>query len=267
MLDSLKMYRAYAAQSLKSQLEYRGSFIFQGLAQFFLISAEYLGVWSLFHRFGSIGGWSLEEISLFYGMVSIGFALSQTVSGGFERAGELIRSGELDRILTRPRSTELQLFGMDLSLRRSGRLVTGILVLLYGIGELKLEISLPVAFVFFWTLAGTASLFCGLMLIQAGISIWTIETLEIMNTLTYGGQETARYPLPVYSAPFRRFFTYVVPLGCVSYYPVLFILGKADPLGSPSWIQPLTPAAGFLFFAAALLFWRFALRHYQSTGS
>ena len=37
-----------------------------------------------------------------------------------------------------------------------------------------------------WTICGNAVLFIGLITIQAAISFWTIESLEIMNTLTYG---------------------------------------------------------------------------------
>ena len=54
-----------------------------------------------------------------------------------------------------------------------------------------------------------------------------LESLEIGNTLTYGGVEAARYPLDIY-AWFRNFLTFVVPLGCVSYFPVAAVLGHAD---------------------------------------
>lgn len=266
MIDSLKLYGRYAAQSLKSQMEYRKSFFLQTLAQIFIIAAEFFGVWSLFSRFGNIRGWTLAEASVFYGMISIGFSISQIFSGGFETAGQLIKMGELDRILLRPRSTELQLFGARLSLRRMGRFVVGTFVLLYGFRELAWQPSIDKSVLLLWAVSGSAALFCGLMIVQASISVWTIESLEIMNTLTYGGQETGRYPVSIYSEPFRRFFTFVVPLACVNYYPVIYILGKDDPLGSPVLLQILSPAAGFLFLGAAVLFWRFALRHYKSAG-
>ena len=40
---------------------------------------------------------------------------------------------------------------------------------------------------------------------------WTTESLELMNILTYGGVETASYPLPIYHRVFRRFFTAQAP--------------------------------------------------------
>ena len=88
-----------------------------------------------------------------------------------------------------------------------------------------------------------------------------------MNTLTYGGVETASYPLAIYQPGFRRFFTFVVPLGCISYFPAVAILGVDDPLGTSRLFQALAPLAGVVFFAVALFSWRFGIRHYTSTGS
>jgi ABC-2 type transport system permease protein len=57
-----------------------------------------------------------------------------------------------------------------------------------------------------------------------------------------------------------------VPIGCVTYLPMLAAMGRADPLGSPAWIQPLAPLAGFAFLALSLCVWRFGLKHYTSAG-
>ena len=114
---------------------------------------------------------------------------------------------------------------------------------------------------------GGAFLFYGIIVLQATLAFWTTESLEIMNTMTYGGVQTAQYPLSIYRDWFRRFFTYVVPLAAVTYYPTLIVVGHADPLGSPAWVGWFSPLLGPLFFALALQAWRLGLRHYSSTGS
>jgi ABC-2 type transport system permease protein len=65
----------------------------------------------------------------------------------------------------------------------------------------------------------------------------------------------------------RRFFTFVVPLACVSYVPVRGVLGGDGPPGSPRWFQYLAPAFGILFLSAALVLRKWGIRHYTSTGS
>ena len=93
------------------------------------------------------------------------------------------------------------------------------------------------------------------------------QTLEIVNTVSYGGVETAQYPLSIYRPWFRHFFTFVVPWATVSYFPALAILDKPDPLGSPLWFQYAAPVIGLVFLIVCLRVWEFGVRHYLSTGS
>ena len=45
----------------------------------------------------------------------------------------------------------------------------------------------------------------------------TVESIEIVNCLTYGGIETAQFPLSIYRPWFRSFFTFVVPLVAINW--------------------------------------------------
>lgn len=67
---------------------------------------------------------------------------------------------------------------------------------------------------------------------------------------------------------FRRFFTFVVPLACVSYFPALAILDRQDDfLHTARWFHCTAPLAGVLFLLMMLQFWKFGVRRYRSTGS
>lgn len=88
-----------------------------------------------------------------------------------------------------------------------------------------------------------------------------------MNTTTYGGVETAQFPISIYREWFRRFFIYVIPLAGVTYFPAVALIGKQDPLGTSRLLQYLAPLSGPLFLAATLQLWRIGVRHYRSTGS
>ncbi len=79
--------------------------------------------------------------------------------------------------------------------------------------------------------------------------------------------QTAQYPISIFPEGMRRFFTFVVPLACVNYFPILLVLGKPDPFGSPRWFQAVSPAAGLFFLQAAVTIWRMGIRRYSSTGS
>jgi ABC-2 type transport system permease protein len=118
-----------------------------------------------------------------------------------------------------------------------------------------------------FAVAGGVALFSGILVLQATLAFWTVESLEVVNALTYGGVKAGQYPLDIYTRWFRDFLTFVVPLGCVSYFPVAAVLGHANRTDAPDWLLPLTPMVGFLFLAGSLWVWRFGVRRYTSTGS
>ena len=118
-----------------------------------------------------------------------------------------------------------------------------------------------------FAVAGGVALFSGLLILQATLSFWTVESLEAVNILTYGGEAAAEYPLNVYAGWFRTFLIWVVPIGCISYLPMLAALGRADPLGAPALDRAAGAVAGFLFLGLALFTWRFGVRHYASSGA
>ncbi len=106
-----------------------------------------------------------------------------------------------------------------------------------------------------------------MIVLQATTAFWTIESLELFNILTYGGVETAQYPINIYRSWFRRFFTFVVPLACINYFPMHAFLGRIDPLGSTPLFQWLSPLLGVAFLLVSLQIWKIGVRHYCSTGS
>jgi ABC-2 type transport system permease protein len=118
--------------------------------------------------------------------------------------------------------------------------------------------------VIIFSVLSAASLFFGLLIAQATIAFWIVETEELMNITTYGGMLTGQFPLTIYNKGFRLIFTFLVPIACVAYYPIATLL-KHTTL--PLSLGLATPLAGFLFLWLARKFWHVGVRHYVSTGS
>jgi ABC-2 type transport system permease protein len=267
MPERLALYWQFVVMSLKSQMQYRTSFVFSALGQFLNTTIEIIGIWALFERFGGLAQWTLPQVAMFYGVVQSAFAIADALSSGFDQFSACLKAGEFDRLLLRPRGTVLQLMGHELALRRIGRLLQGMIVLGWAIWQLDVPWGWSQAGLLLFTILGGVCLFFGLIVMQATLAFWTTETLELMNIMTYGGIETAQYPLAIYQPAFRRFFTLVVPLACVAYFPVVALLGIADPLGTSRTFQRLAPLAGIGFLWLALQGWKYGVRHYTSTGS
>ncbi len=266
-MNTLRLYWRYVSISIKSQMEYKVSFLLQLIGNLLGTAIEFFGIWALFSRFNQIGGWTLAEVALFYGLVNLAFAVADAMGYGFDAFGKMIRTGDFDRLLLRPRSTVLQLLGIEFTLKRIGRFSQGLVVLAWALSTLQIPLTLST----FWLLSsafiGSIALFMGIVILQATLTFWTIESLEIMNILTYGGVETAQYPFSIYSKWLQRFFTFLIPLACVSYFPLLAVLNKADDFSVPLWWCYVSPIAGLLFLSGTLKLWQMGERYYCSTGS
>jgi ABC-2 type transport system permease protein len=267
MPGALRLYGRYVRASIRSQLAYRASLVMSAIGVFLITASEFVAVWALFDRFGQVRGWTLPEIALFYGMISITWALCDALGRGFELFGTMIKEGNFDRLLLRPRSTVLQLLGQELTLRRVGRLLQGMLVLGYAASAGTIDWSFGRVGLLVGAIACGVCAFLGVIVLQATSAFWTVDSLEVWNAFTYGGVTMSQYPLAIYRSWFRALFTYAIPLGCVNYFPGVAILGRADPLGTPAFVGWIAPLAGPVFLTLCLQVWRIGVRHYRSTGS
>ncbi len=266
-MDSIKLYFKYVRFNIESQLQYKASFIMMSIGHFLITFIEFLGVWVLFQRFGDINGFKLEEVALFYGIVNMAFSITEGWTRGFDVFPRLVRTGDFDRILLRPRTTVLQILGHDFQIMRIGRFVQGLVVLIWAILKLNIKWSLSKSILLIGSIIGGNFLFSGFIVLQATISFWSVQSLEIVNSFTYGGVQAAQYPISIYKPWFRKILIYIIPLATVNYFPAMNILGKVDSLGYPTWMGWASPFFGLAFFILSLLIWKFGVRHYTSTGS
>jgi len=267
-MTNWQLYWRYLGVAIRSQMQYRWSFLMMSAGTFIINAVEFLGIWVLFTRFGMIRGWRLAEIALLYGMVNTAFAIADAFARGFDVLDRLIRSGDFDRLLLRPRSLPLQIAGREFAAFRIGRFLQGLLVLVWAASALDVHWTPGAVLLLPAAILGGACLFSGLFVLQATLAFWTVESLEVANVFTYGGVFSSQYPLSIYRRWFRTFFTFVVPLASVNYFPAITILGRRDEaLGLPTWLGWGAPVCGVTFLLLSLRVWRLGVRHYCSTGS
>ena len=266
-MGPVRLYLRYVGFSVRAQLEYRASAIMLSVGQLLLTGMEFFAVWALFDRFGDLEGWTLPQVALLYGMANVAFGVAEIVARGFDLFPRLVKSGEFDRLLLRPRHTALQVAATDVYVFRIGRLVQGLAVLVWAVASLDIAWSVPKGALLVVAIGSGTAIFSGLLILQATLAFWTTEGLEVANTLTYGGVETTQYPLSIYAGWLKGLFTFVVPLACMNYLPALAITGHPEGSTVPTWLPWCAPLVGFLFLLVCLRIWAFGVRHYRSTGS
>jgi ABC-2 type transport system permease protein len=269
LLFHLGAYRRLLSVQIRSQMQYRLAFVLDAAASLVFLGLFFAALALVMARFGGLGGWALGEVAFLWGTVEVAFGIMDMVFSGFDPGtfGARVRRGTFDQLLLRPVNITVQVLGDDFALRRLGRIAQGLLI--FGVALQLAEIQWTLGKVLYLPLIilGMIAFFGGLFVIGSTITFWTVETVETMNILTYGGSEMMQYPMHIYPTPLRRFFTYVIPAIFLNYYPALYFLDKPDPLGLPVALRFVSPLVGLSVLLLGLAFWRFGIRHYQSTGT
>lgn len=260
----MRLYFKYVQILLKSQMQYRTSFWLLSFGQFFVPFAVFAGLYFMFERFGQLKGWLFFEVALCFAVIHLAFAISECCARGFDAFSTLVVKGEFDRILVRPQNTIVQVLGSRFEFTRVGRLIQGLVILIWSMVNLTIEWNIIKIVVLILMVISGIFVFTGIFILGATLCFWTIQGLEVTNIFTDGGREMAQYPLNIYKKWVTRFFTFVIPFGCVNYLPLMYLLDKAN--GNQLFYM-LTPFLGIIFIVPCLLLWRIGVKHYRSTGS
>ncbi len=261
-MDNTKLYWKYVGMNIKSQLEYKASFILNFINQFILFFTYYFTVISLFTRFKVLEEYTMYEVLLIFSIFQIAFSINEVFARGIDDFHKLIIKGGLDRLLTRPRPIILQALGFDFALAKLAKLLQAIILFIIAIIKLNIVFTIDKVLCILFMIIGATVLFFSIFLIGAAFTFITIQGLEFINVFTYGGREMSQYPINIYHKFFRIFFTYVLPFGLINYYPLLYIIGKNN---NPLFVVlPLIP---IIHLIIAIYIFNKALEKYTSTGS
>jgi ABC-2 type transport system permease protein len=263
----LGVYRRLVGARIRSQLQYRLSFALNLAGAALIAFLDFAAILVLFTQVDALGDWSVAEVAFLYGISSLAFALTDLAIGHLDLLPRMIREGELDGILTRPLGSLFQVVASDFALRRLGKAFQGLAVLVVALVELEVDWTLGRAAMLVVMVSAGIAIFAGVWIAMASIAFWLIDSIEVANAFTYGGNFLAQYPVNIFGSWLRRFAIYAFPLAFVAYFPSLYVLGKDDPLGLPRALQFSSPAVAVASLAGGALVWRVAVRRYRSTGS
>lgn len=260
--EALRLYGHYMSLNIRSAMQHKASFFMQIAGQLITSFTTFLGLFFMFQRFHRVKGYTYSDVLLCFSIVLMQFSLAEMFARGFDAFSGMVRRGEFDRVLVRPRNEALQVLGSRFELTRIGRLIQAALVFAYGMATADVAWTAGRVMTVLSMLLGGTALFSGLFLIYAALCFFTVEGLEFMNVFTDGGMEYGKYPIDVYGRRMQRFATYVIPYTLVQYYPLQYLLGRSE-----NGLYGLYPLGAPLFLAACYALWRVGVAHYTSTGS
>ena len=260
-------YNALVRSRVAAQASYRTSFAIELGSQVLLVLIEFVEVYVVFHQVDSLGGFDFAEVAVMYGLSAVGFGLADMVVGHVDRLPFYVRTGTFDAFLLRPLSALGQLVTSDFSLRRLGRIGSGVVVLVIALAAADIDWTPARALLVVVTPLAGGVIFGAVFVATCTIGFHVVEGMEVANAFTYGGNYLSSFPFTVFGTAIRRFFTFLVPVGFVAYLPALALLGRDDPLGLPGWLSWCSLPVSLLAMGVSLLLWRTGLRRYVGAGS
>lgn len=262
-ISEFTLYFKYIRMNLLTGLQYKGwpLMIMQTLL---VVITDPIGLIFMFARFGSIGNWSVYKVLLMYAIAVTSFGLAESLCRGFDYfPWKMVRTGDFDRVLLRPRSLMVQVAGSYFHIHRFARVFGGLFTVIYCLRALKVVLSPLDAIMLLMALAGGFITYAGVFVLTSGIAFFTVKGLDWIYIFTNVSYQVTRCPIEYMPRALKYLFTFFMPMLVISYYPAAAICGWTDSYYKGFLAFP----AGILFFLMASLVWRVGVRHYKSTGS
>ncbi len=180
-----------------------------------LNNAAFLIHWAiLFHLKENIGGYTMREVLLLWGIVAGSYGLSHTL---FDRAfslSGLIVNGKLDSYLVQPKNVLAGVITSGTSTSAIGDFLYGLVVICvsdFHFGRLFLFL--------FFSVTG-AIILTSFAVLMGSLSFWFVRTEQLGNNTVGIMTSFSTYPEGIFRGAARFLLYLVIPVGMVSYLPV-----------------------------------------------
>lgn len=258
----LRVLREFLRAAMVEEIEYRSHFVSNLLTTLFGVVMALLTVQVFFYQTRSLGGWGFYEVLILLGIYNMlqGF-VDMILRPNIGRIVQHIRTGTLDFILTKPIDSQFFISFRHIVFWKMFDILMGLVIV--GIGAYGTGIRITASGVLLFAvllLASVVTLYSMWMGVMT-LSFWFVK-VENISFLFSALFETGRYPVQLYKGWLRVLLTYVFPVAVLTTFPAASLIGKFAP--GQVWISVVIAA---VTFGLTRLFWKKALRFYQSASS
>jgi ABC-2 type transport system permease protein len=253
--------------SLRSEFQYRANALSSVLGGILYQITGFVVVWIIVDRFNQIGGWTLSEMTLLYGMRLTSHGIFYLCFSQLFELDRVLISGEYDRFLVRPLSPLLQLFTRKLRVNCFGDLIGGIALLIAAAPRVEIDWT-PLAIGFLvLAVIGGGLVEGAVQLTMGSLSFRFLNTIVIRTSVNEVFNQYGNYPQRIFPTALQMVLTFALPVAFVAYFPASVLLEKTNEIMVVPWLAAVAPLIGLALYLIALRIWRRASRGYQSAGT
>ncbi|XEC93607.1 ABC transporter permease [Paenibacillus tarimensis] len=257
----------FARLAIQRQLEYP-LFLISWLL---MIPIQYFaGVWMLkiiVDRFQPLNGWGFPELAFIYGLGLLSHGVMVVLFITTWHMDRMVTEGGYDRLLLRPMNVFFQLIASYFNFIGLIDLIPGVIIFLYGCHLVGFEWTFANVIKLLLVLTGGVLIRASLYISLGSIAFWTKRNGSLLGFAGAMLERGTMYPLAIYPYTIQVLFTFVVPIGFISYYPSLEFLGKSGGFGLPIGLAFWTPIIGIICFWLSQRLFVLGLKKYESAGS
>lgn len=258
----MKLIKNYLGMHLKVSLEYKSSFILSIISQALYMLVELFTLYSLFIKFKLLDSFDINELLLGFSTIWLGYSLAELFGRGFDNFHLLIRRGDFDLLLIRPRSVFIQIFGSDICYEKAGRTLCALIIYIYSASKVITNLTLLKLLLLILMILGCSILILALFIIGASFCFLTVQGIEVINIITNGTKQVSEYPINIFKKPVRIFFTIVIPVVLVNYYPIFYLNDKTSNI-----LYVFMPLLTLILLFISKYIFKLGMSKYCSTGS
>lgn len=218
-----------------------------------LNNATFIVQWVILFRLkDDVGGYTMREIMLLWGLAASSFGLSHIVFARVFSLPDLIINGKLDSFLVQPKNVLLGVMTSATDTSSIGDFLYGMVILCV------FDFSIGKFFLFLLFASTGAMILTGFALLMGSLSFWLVRADLFGSNMVNSMVSFSTYPDGIFKGGVRFLLYYIIPVGMAVYKPV-HIMISFD-------MKELLLVAGYaagLFALAAFVFYR-GLRRYSS---
>jgi ABC-2 type transport system permease protein len=249
----MNYYLHLQSLSWKSAFTKKVSFITEVLSMLVNNVLFFVIWWIFFRYFRTVGSWTFSDMATLYAIVSLSYGLGALFLDGARNLPFIVSSGEIDRLLLRPRNTLFSLILSKTRPRGLGDIISTFFYIFVGsIFSPKMLFSILLI-----SLVVTV-IIVAIRILSGSLIFWFGRIEEITAKYMDSIHLFAMYPSDIYPFYFRFVLFTIFPAGLIGFLPVELIRDF-------SWMTCFLflGAAAFSVTIACLVFYR-GLRRYES---
>jgi ABC-2 type transport system permease protein len=251
-MKALTLYALNIAAAIRTSMMDRTNFILMS-AGMMVNDVFFLALWYMFFAgFRRLGSWGLPDVALLLGLIMTIVGIAGVFFGGFRDMAATILRGEIDALLTQPKTVLPRLLARESIANAWGDIVMGIWML-FTFANLSWS-DLPLVLL---CLLGGTTVYVSSAVAYASLAFWFTGARSFARDLTDFMLLFSSYPGNVYSGA-TKFVAYsLLPAGFVVLVPVTFLRSP-----SPQYFGYLV-ASALGYAAIAAISFQLGMRRYR----